>query len=350
MAAWPRALAHQAPCANSISPRNPARPGRLRLRVGCRARPLGRKRATMQAGPQRSSCIAKVVSAIKRGCCLHCCGRAGARAGPSGAATRVARHPWQRVACQLRLVSAQGMPLDKLKGPRLEAVRAHERRRHGDPPGFAYGERCVFVSNDWHAALVPSYLAAKYRRNGVYTVRRCPPCPPHVCAALSCEPARWPAQAPQAARRRRDSAPDRAAARPRAPRAQEARCIFAIHNLSHQGVEPAATFPNLGLPDDWRAPQPPPPPPLLPPRRPSPGQQGPGLHSAVRASPVHGAPAVDSGIRSLARVLPGRAPPSLRAPRRAGTRTWPGSTRAGPASTAPPSTCSRAQCCALTAS
>ena len=32
---------------------------------------------------------------------------------------------------------------------------------------------------------------------------------------------------------------------------QEARCIFAIHNLSHQGVEPAATFPNLGLPDDW---------------------------------------------------------------------------------------------------
>ncbi|KAK9834131.1 hypothetical protein WJX81_000869 [Elliptochloris bilobata] len=72
--------------------------------------------------------------------------------------------------------------------------------RHGEPPGFAYGERCVFVSNDWHAALVPSYLAAKYRRNGVYL---------------------------------------------------KTRCIFAIHNLSHQGVEPAATFPNLGLPDDW---------------------------------------------------------------------------------------------------
>ena len=29
--------------------------------------------------------------------------------------------------------------------------------------------------------------------------------------------------------------------------------MFAIHNLSHQGVEPAATFPNLGLPDDWCA-------------------------------------------------------------------------------------------------
>ena len=32
---------------------------------------------------------------------------------------------------------------------------------------------------------------------------------------------------------------------------QDARCIFAIHNLSHQGVDPAATFPNFGLPDSW---------------------------------------------------------------------------------------------------
>ena len=32
---------------------------------------------------------------------------------------------------------------------------------------------------------------------------------------------------------------------------QDARCIFAIHNLSHQGVDPAATFPNFGLPDTW---------------------------------------------------------------------------------------------------
>ena len=29
----------------------------------------------------------------------------------------------------------------------------------------------MFVSNDWHAALVPSYLAAKYRRYGVYQAR-----------------------------------------------------------------------------------------------------------------------------------------------------------------------------------
>ena len=49
---------------------------------------------------------------------------------------------------------------------------------------------------------VPVYLAAKYRRNGVY---------------------------------------------------KEARTILAIHNLSHQGVDPAATFANLGLPDDMCA-------------------------------------------------------------------------------------------------
>jgi glycogen synthase len=31
---------------------------------------------------------------------------------------------------------------------------------------------------------------------------------------------------------------------------KDARTILAIHNLSHQGVDPAATFANLGLPDD----------------------------------------------------------------------------------------------------
>lgn len=35
-----------------------------------------------------------------------------------------------------------------------------------------YGEDCVFVANDWHAALVPVYLAAKYRAHGVYTNAR----------------------------------------------------------------------------------------------------------------------------------------------------------------------------------
>jgi glycogen synthase len=34
---------------------------------------------------------------------------------------------------------------------------------------------------------------------------------------------------------------------------QDARTILAIHNMAHQGVEPAATFANLGVPDDMWA-------------------------------------------------------------------------------------------------
>jgi glycogen synthase len=63
-----------------------------------------------------------------------------------------------------------------------------------------YGEDCIFIANDWHAALVPVYLAAKYRSHGVYT---------------------------------------------------NARSIMAIHNLRHQGVYPPGTFQSLGLPDWW---------------------------------------------------------------------------------------------------
>ena len=72
--------------------------------------------------------------------------------------------------------------------------------RSGQSEGLPYGEKCLFVANDWHAALVPSFLAAKYRRNGVYT---------------------------------------------------DARSIVAIHNMSHQGVEPSSFFGRLGLPSDW---------------------------------------------------------------------------------------------------
>ncbi len=72
--------------------------------------------------------------------------------------------------------------------------------RSGQSEGLPYGEKCLFVANDWHAALVPSFLAAKYRRNGVYT---------------------------------------------------HARSIVAIHNMSHQGVEPSSFFGRLGLPSDW---------------------------------------------------------------------------------------------------
>jgi starch synthase len=66
--------------------------------------------------------------------------------------------------------------------------------------GFTYGEKCLFIVNDWHAGLVPVLLAAKYRPYGVY---------------------------------------------------KDARSILVIHNLAHQGVEAAATYSNLGLPADW---------------------------------------------------------------------------------------------------
>ncbi|KAG5558855.1 hypothetical protein RHGRI_008716 [Rhododendron griersonianum] len=66
--------------------------------------------------------------------------------------------------------------------------------------GFTYGEKCLFVVNDWHAGLVPVLLAAKYRPYGVY---------------------------------------------------KDSRSILVIHNLAHQGVEPAASYNNLGLPLEW---------------------------------------------------------------------------------------------------
>ncbi|XP_058095886.1 soluble starch synthase 1, chloroplastic/amyloplastic [Magnolia sinica] len=66
--------------------------------------------------------------------------------------------------------------------------------------GFTYGEKCLFLVNDWHASLVPVLLAAKYRPHGVY---------------------------------------------------QDARSILIIHNLAHQGVEPGTTYMNLGLPPEW---------------------------------------------------------------------------------------------------
>ncbi|KAI4337976.1 hypothetical protein L6164_016335 [Bauhinia variegata] len=68
--------------------------------------------------------------------------------------------------------------------------------------GFTYGEKCLFLANDWHAGLVPVLLAAKYRPHGVY---------------------------------------------------KDARSILVIHNLAHQGVEAAITYNNLGLPPEWRA-------------------------------------------------------------------------------------------------
>ncbi len=35
-----------------------------------------------------------------------------------------------------------------------------------------FGDDCIFIANDWHGALVPVYLAAKYRPHGVYQQAR----------------------------------------------------------------------------------------------------------------------------------------------------------------------------------
>uniref|UniRef100_A0A061R9Z0 Starch synthase, chloroplastic/amyloplastic n=1 Tax=Tetraselmis sp. GSL018 TaxID=582737 RepID=A0A061R9Z0_9CHLO len=69
--------------------------------------------------------------------------------------------------------------------------------------GEVMGQDVVFVANDWHTSMVPVYIAGKFRPHGVF---------------------------------------------------RGARCCFAIHNLSHQGVEAASTFGGLGLPDEWIAP------------------------------------------------------------------------------------------------
>ena len=62
--------------------------------------------------------------------------------------------------------------------------------------GKTYGDDCVFIANDWHASMVPVYLAAKYRAGGVY---------------------------------------------------QSARAVLAIHNLRHQVLISHGTYPSLTL-------------------------------------------------------------------------------------------------------
>lgn len=64
------------------------------------------------------------------------------------------------------------------------------------------GQKVMFVANDWHTAMVPVYVAGKFRPHGVY---------------------------------------------------KDARCCLAIHNLSHQGVEQGRMFDDLGLPHEWWA-------------------------------------------------------------------------------------------------
>eukprot|EP00798_Chlamydomonas_sp_ICE-L_P027184 gene27184-2425_t len=90
----------------------------------------------------------------------------------------------------------------------LLSLAAMEAPLHLELNGLGkYGQDCVFVANDWHAALVPVYLAAKYRPNGTY---------------------------------------------------KNARSIMAIHNMSHQGVSSPTTFDTMGFPKDWVSALPPP--------------------------------------------------------------------------------------------
>lgn len=66
--------------------------------------------------------------------------------------------------------------------------------------GEFYGQDVTFVANDWQAALVPIYLASKYRPGGVYL---------------------------------------------------GARSIMVVHNLYHQGVYSPGTFGQLSIPGHW---------------------------------------------------------------------------------------------------
>jgi hypothetical protein len=79
------------------------------------------------------------------------------------------------------------------------ARRRHPAHHHLVTP-LPPKQDVTFLANDWHASLVPVYLAGKYRPHGVYT---------------------------------------------------NARSILAIHNLRHQGVYPPHTFKDLGLPKHW---------------------------------------------------------------------------------------------------
>ncbi|GIL46717.1 hypothetical protein Vafri_3634, partial [Volvox africanus] len=83
------------------------------------------------------------------------------------------------------------------EAPLLLNIGGHHR---GTPPGLPYGQDVTFVANDWHAGLVSVYVAAKYRKHGVFT---------------------------------------------------RARCVLALHNLAHQGAHPPHCFGSLGLPGEW---------------------------------------------------------------------------------------------------
>lgn len=66
--------------------------------------------------------------------------------------------------------------------------------------GYVYGDKCVFLANDWHASMTCLYVSSKYRPYGVF---------------------------------------------------KDARTILCIHNMAHHGTEASTVFGSLGVPDDW---------------------------------------------------------------------------------------------------
>eukprot|EP00878_Enallax_costatus_P019509 GHUV01020582.1.p1 GENE.GHUV01020582.1~~GHUV01020582.1.p1 ORF type:complete len:664 (+),score=179.93 GHUV01020582.1:243-2234(+) len=75
-----------------------------------------------------------------------------------------------------------------------------KRDSSGQVTDQVYGQNIMFVASDWHAALLPTLLAARFRPYGVY---------------------------------------------------EHARCCLAIHNLAHQGSYEAHKFHDVGLPGEW---------------------------------------------------------------------------------------------------
>lgn len=79
-------------------------------------------------------------------------------------------------------------------------LRAELPERFGARDNAYDPDSIVFVANDWHASLVPVYLASRFRPHGVY---------------------------------------------------RGARCVVAVHNLVHQGVFSPSSFESLGVPSEW---------------------------------------------------------------------------------------------------
>ena len=74
----------------------------------------------------------------------------------------------------------------------------------------------VFVANDWHAALVPLFLAARYQAN-----------------------AEWTLKPRQGVGHRRGAAP-----------IARASCVTIVHNLFHLGIVAPDRYRSLGLPEE----------------------------------------------------------------------------------------------------